>query len=189
MTIQEFLTYIGQTVIIIGAVNYLVKSLGEFNLEKKIKTYEKEQDNHRALLENEFNLFLGKSSKQLLTMKELYKKVATLRRKMSILILQVKFTKADFDAEEKKRISYVANAYNDFISYYAEDKLVLSKKMTINLDKLTKQYYSSFFKHSFGFQNKEHYYKGYTEGIKTTFNIMNNDIPPVLTTIEDEFRS
>ena len=60
--------------------------------------------------------------------------------------------------------------------------------MTKQLDVLTKFYYESYFEHSFGFHNKEHFHAGYTEGIKKAFDIMNEKIPPILTELENEFR-
>lgn len=60
--------------------------------------------------------------------------------------------------------------------------------MTQKLDSLVKKYFSSYLEHSFGFNNKEHYHKGYTEGVKKAFEIMNSEIPPILSQIEDDFR-
>jgi len=194
---------LGILTILSGLVTWLIKSIADNYLKKKFAAYEKELDNkskefeldlnqkietHRYELEiiklKDSNVY----SKQVDIIETLYDKISTLQSKLLEMTALVKFEREDFEAEEKERIEESGKAYNEFLIYYRTNKIYFKKETTLLLDKLVANSYDTIDDYTFwrrwGMKGSDIAF----EKIKNASDRMREDIPDILTKIEDDFR-
>jgi len=192
MTLQEVIQYIGQPVLIVGAVTYIIQKLGEYALDKRLKVYEKELDNKQALLEKEITLTVARTTKlyedRLSILRDIYKKMVTLDREMNVMTMPFKEVRQDAEKEENERIENAGKAYNDFLLCYTENKVFLTKKLDSHLEKLRQSYFDSYWDYTSGRRFGGMDFKFSYEQAKAASDKVRNQIPPILTEIEVEFR-
>lgn len=191
-TLQEILQFIGQPVLIVGAVTYIIQKLGEYAIDKRLKAYEKELDNKQALLEKEITLTVAKSSKlyedRLGILRDIYKKIVTLHREMNVMTMTFKEILKNAEKEENERIENAGKAYNDFFLCYTENKIFLTKKLDVKLKLLQDYYFDSYWDYTSGHNFGGMDFKFNYELAKEASVKVKIHIPPILDEIEIEFR-
>lgn len=192
MTIQEFIQYIGQPVLIVGAATYIIQKLGEYILDKRLKAYEKELDSKQALLEKEITLTIAKTSKlyegRLSILRDIYKKIVTLHREMNVMTMRFKEILENAEKEENERIENAGKAYNDFLLCYTENKIFITKRLDNHLEKLRQSYFDSYWDYTSGRSFGGVDFKFNYEQARIASDKVKNQIPPILDAIEIEFR-
>jgi len=197
---------IGVLGIISGAIVWLSKQLSQFFIEKKFKAYELElkykSDNYTHQLDKslenhrtELNIIFSKASKlhekRFEIIAELYKKLVLMNNEMRLLTELWKLGTTDEienDKDERLRIEKAGKSYNSFQIYYTENKIFFTVKICQLIDEIQSKYFDSYWdyttKERFGITNFDF---NYENAKKASVNV-NNQIPPILFHLEEEFR-
>ena len=203
---QSIIKEIGFVGILSGFVTWLMKELGKFYIDRKIKSYEyelaeKSKDIDRQLnfsIENykkSLELIYFKASKlhdeRLKIISDLYEKIVTLDSAMHNMTQLWKLGSADAELDKKNenaRIELASKSYIDFQEFYLKRKIFFKKSTCILIDKINSDYFDSYwdytYKNRFGGGDFEFNFKL----AKKAGEKVKEEIPPVLESIENEFR-
>jgi hypothetical protein len=196
---DSILKEIGVVGLIVGAITWLFKSLGETFLNRRFKYFEKEleakSDSYRLGLDKDLeqykkNLNLDLVKKERLHLKrsetlgELYKRLVDLDFSMADLTRVFQQVKENYEKEEADRIERVRTSYNDFLKYYQGHKIYFREETCKILDELVTNYFDVFWDYT---------YKTRTgvfdpQVAKKPYDKMQIDIPIVKKQIETDLR-
>lgn len=194
---------LGILTIISGFITWLINSITNNYLKKRFAAYGKELENKSKEFELDLNQRIETHryeleiiklkntnvySKQVDIIETLYKKIFTLQSRLLEMTALFKYEKEDFEAEERERIEESGKAYNDFLIYYKTNKIYFKKETTLLLDNLVANSYDTIDDYTFwrrwGMKGSDIAF----EKIKNASDRMREDIPDILTQIEDDFR-
>ena len=200
---KSIIESIGIVGIVSGLIVWLIKQLGQNYINRNFKAYEIElktkANNYRLELDknleshkSELNILYNKASRlheeRLRILSKLYKKIVILDRTMQEMTAFMKQVFEDAEKEEKERIKQAGYAYDDFFTFYIENKIFFSKKLTELLDQLRDKYFDSYmdytFRHRYSFTD----FKFNHEQSKKASETVREHIPPIKEEIEIEFR-
>lgn len=207
MNWEEIFKSLGFVSIISGLVVWLIKQLGEHFINRRFKVYEQElnikSDDYKhkldKLMENhksELSIVYAKASKlhdrRLEIISELYSKLVELDEEMHIMTALWKQVTGDEKVDEEneqKRVDKAANSYNNFHSFFNQNKIFFSEKTCETIAKLKTDYYDSLWdyttKKRMGFTD----FKLNYENAKNASEKVRKEIPPILKRLEDDFRA
>lgn len=202
----EIVREVGLVSIVSGLIVWLLKQLGQDFIDKKFKAYElelkyksddythqldKSLESHRA----ELSIIYAKASRlhdrRLEIIAELYKKLVRLDDVMNIMTALVRFGTSDDKTNEEaesKRIENARKAYNDFQSYYTENKIFFANKTNELLDTLRTDYFESYWDYTAYKLYRVTDFKLNLENAKMASEKVKKQIPPILRKLEAEFR-
>lgn len=195
----EIIKELGIVGLVTSAIAWLFKTLSEYFISKRFKSFEKELDlkaeMYKAELDKDLesykkdlNLDLTKRERlhqrRLDILGELYKLIVDLDFAMAELTAVFKRVVADFDAEEKVRIEKAGNAYNEFLKYYKGNKIYFRPETCKILDSLVAGYFDTLWDYTY----KTRMGVPDVQLTKKAYEKMQTEIPKVKEQIEGDFR-
>lgn len=176
--------------IIIGIAKYVGKIFADKYIEKIKSDFEKEVNRHETQLKIIASRATKFHDKRLEKIEELYKKIIRLQEAMKPMTAKLKFYSADKmerDLEAFQPMIKARNCWEEFKDFYFENKIFFTIESCKLLDALTKDFLSSYISYheanTYEKPNKE------SAALKHEANeIIFKDIPPILDSLEKEFR-
>ncbi|MDT8411391.1 MAG: hypothetical protein RQ875_02925 [Vicingaceae bacterium] len=196
MNWTEIFKEIGIVGIVSGLLVWLFKQLGMHFIDRKFKAYELKLQTKSDDYKHELNLSFNKASKlhdrRLEKIERLYQNVVRLNSAMQMMTAKWKVVSGDEkkdEEEENKRIEHAGDCYNKFLDFYTENRIFFSEETCIILDKLKTDYFDSFWdytaKKRFGYTD----FKLNWELATKASDKVKKEIPPVLSQLENDFRT
>jgi hypothetical protein len=202
----QILSDLGVFALIIGGISWLLKAIGQHFIDKRFKAYEKELDlkshdfqaklNHdlesfKARLNIEHTQYLKLQEKRLNVLTDLYNRLANLDTNMRALTSPMKFLPENQTAEQqdKELMEASRSAYIKFREFYKNNKIFFSLNDCQLIDKLVEQYTSVLLdgtsRQRLGNSAHEINRESQLKAIET----LHTHIPPIMTSLENEFRA
>jgi len=177
--------------------------LKKTELNKDIEAYKQslntQTEQHRLELNkilethrSELNLLNAKNSRlhdrQLQIIAELYKRIVIMERAFREMTAWMKPIIADAEKEEQERIEKAGTAFNDYFSYYTENKVFFSEETSGHLDKLREHFWESHWDYTFKLRTGINEYKINKEHFDNAAKTVTEKIPEVLKQLDKNFR-
>lgn len=202
----QILENLGVFGLLIGAIAWVLKALGQDAISRRFKAYEKELDikskefqatlnadleTHKAHLNIEHTQYLKLHEKRLDVMAKVYEKVAELHRTMTVLTATIKPLPMGQTAEEQdsEHMEAAQKAYTDFRLYYENHKIFFNDNNCSLLDKLQEKYWDSLWDGTARQRLGKSAYEYSYESAKRASETISNQIPPIRQSLEREFRA
>jgi hypothetical protein len=145
-------------------------------------------EKHRS----ELNLLNAKNSrlhdKQLIIIAELYKRIVVMERYFKEMTAWMKPVISDIKKEEYERISKAGQSFNDYLSYYSENRIFFSEETTGYLDKLRDHFWETHWDYTFKERTGVDDYKINRENLDNATKLVTEKIPEVLKQLDKAFR-
>lgn len=200
----EILANISVYALLIGAVSWVAKALGEQFLKMRFRAYEKELESKsiefKAQLDRSLEQFRAElqlantkdsrlHEKRMLVLESLYQKIVSLNGALKELTATLKFIHVDADQEEEARIKTASQAYDAFIKYYTENKIFFSLESCAQLDALRSSYFDSMLRYgALEFGVGSNGFRPDFGKAQIASEIVRKSIPMVMQNIERDFR-
>jgi len=201
----QILENLGVFGLIVGAMAWLLKSLGQDAIARRFKAYEKELDiksheyqskldtnleSHKAQLNIEHTQYLKLHEKRLEVMTDIYRKIAEVDRTMLLLTARMKPLAPGQSAEQQdfEHMKDADNSYQSFRIYYEDHKIYFNEKDCELLDKLKEKYWDSLWDGTTRQRMGASDIKYNFETAKSASQTVREHIPPIKASLEKEFR-
>ena len=126
--------------------------------------------------------------------KELYLKLIELHAATHIFTRTIHGVFENAEKEEQERVERVNSAFHEFKNYYLPNKLYFSKEIVSQLDRILTEFWSKSdtFARTKGYFNMrsipKESYKHFMEELNTISKAVEEEFPPMIEKLEDEFR-
>jgi len=198
---EELIKYLGSTALLLAAIAWLIRSLITHRLKKDVEDFKAEIQHQSQLSLQEAGHTLRVSS-----LEHEYR-VATLQEKRAEVIaelyrLLVEFVgsaesyanPAEFSGEPSKdeKAEILGNKASEFRMYFVTNRIYFPKSICEAIDNLWSKAVGPITKYSFWRKQEEKTNRGVrqaTEAWGEVYDVMSKIIPPLLESIEDEFRT
>lgn len=203
---NDILQNLGIYGLLTGGITWLLKSLGQNLIDRRFKAFEKELEiksreyqagldtdleSHKAKLNIEHTQYLKLHERRLEIMVEIYKKIAELDRTMYIMTAIMKPIPPgkDINEMEQEQINAANDAYQNFKTFYQDNKIFFNEETCKLLDTLQTMYWDSLWDGTVRQRIGSTDFKFNYENAKKASDTVREHIPPVRQNLEKEFRT
>lgn len=206
MNWEDIFKQLGTTTLIVAAVTWLVKQLGQMLIDKDIKLYEQKLNNDSELFKRdlsktleEFKASLAFASekasklhiKRLEKIEEIYSLLTDFYNDMHVLTtwkVVTGMTKEEIKEQEINNVKKAGESGNKFLDYYAKNKLYFNSETCLLIDEIIKLLKDSHSDFSFRFIFQPIDAKYEMERIKEATDKIREKVPKVKEKLEENFR-
>jgi vacuolar-type H+-ATPase catalytic subunit A/Vma1 len=188
---KDIFQYIGSPLVIIGAVTYLLRKFLDLSVESKLEEFKiiLQADADKKLFEYQ-TTFATLHQKRSDLIAELYKQLSITYGNLCDLTQIIQFAGGPTLPEKKKT---TRETFNNLSSYFSQHRIYFSVDLCNKMETVIKMIKDAFIEfdtaHTYGMQNSSEYTADHTGLWVKSWEKVTQEIPPVLNTIEEEFRS
>lgn len=190
---QSLTQYLFSFSIVVSAISWVAKKIGDHYLERRFAAYEKELELNAKKTQFDLDLYFFKNSKlhekHLDIISTLYGYMVVMEREMSRLTALVKIINENPENENKERYMRASRTFNVFLEFYTENRIFFSKPICDSIDALLENLSDCFSEYNiYQYFKEEGELNLGVESAKKAHDIMRNKFPNIITQTEEEFR-
>ena len=205
MDVLQLLSELGIFGMLVAGIAWVFRSLGKQYIDRRFAAYQNELDKtsqqYRLSLDrdlekyrSELNLEYLKHSRiherRLEVISQLYRLLVLMDKSMNQLTALIRVgTGEDWDDRRQREMEEAINAYNSFLDYFSENRILLSQETCSLIEELKEEYHKSYRLSTFNdrfksFGDSERAFQMTDEA----YDKIRDQVPPLRQKLEDEFR-